>query len=417
MARQTSKLSALKIQSLKKPGLYSDGAGLYLRVSESQTKSWIFRYKLNKRQREMGLGSYPLRSLSEAREKATEARRLLLDKIDPIDARISEKQKLARDISKSMSFDECAKAYIEQHKASWTNAKHAAQWESTLSKRVSPVIGKLAVRDVDTSLVLKVLEPIWSEIPESAGRIRNRIETILDWATVREFRQGDNPARWKGHLDKLLPKTSKIKPVRHFAALPFKDMPDFINSLRKEAGLAPKALELLILTAVRSGEIRGARWEEVDFKERVWTIPAARMKAKREHRVPLSVPALRILEELRSDSTQSGLIFEGRATGSTLSDMTLTAVMRRMDLNFTVHGFRSSFRDWAGERTAFPREIAEQALAHVTKDKVEAAYRRGDYFEKRAKLMDAWAEYVQSPASTNVVAFDFNYEETRLEFA
>lgn len=415
MPRHYSKLNVLAVQRAKSPGLFGDGAGLYLRVSRSGKKTWVFRFMLNGRARDMGLGPYPLRSLAEARELALNARKLLLDGRDPIEARKAAKRAEARATVKAITFDECAKACIESRRARWRNAKHAAQWETTIAKYVSPVFGKLAVRDVDTGLVMKALEPIWKRVPETVVRVRNRIEQILNWATVREYREGDNPARWKGHLDNLLEPPSKMKDDkmrahkktnRHFAALPFTQISDFMLHLRSEPGIAPLALEFTILTAARSGEVRGARWEEIDFESKTWTIPAERMKANKEHKVPLSSRAIKILERLRSESA-AGLVFHGRTVGEALSNMSLTAVLRRMKCNVTTHGFRSTFRDWASERTAFPGEVAEAALAHVLKSKTERAYRREDFFEKRRKLMEAWASYCSRPAEKgNVVAIN-----------
>jgi len=413
MPRHSAKLNALAVQRAKTPGLYGDGAGLYLRVSKSGTKSWAFRYMLNGHAHEMGLGSCSLRSLSEARARALEARKLLLDGADPIEARKASKRAKAREDAKALTFDDCAKAYIESNRSSWSNAKHAAQWETTIANYVSPAFGKLAVRDIDTGLVMRALEPIWERVPETATRVRNRIELVLDWATAREYRKGENPARWRGHLDKLLPKPSKLKSEKHFAALPFDDVPKFMTNLRAEPGTAPVAVEFTILTAARSGEVRGARWEEIDFAAKTWTIPAERMKAKREHRVPLTPRALEILEGLRA-SNDTGLIFQGRIADAPLSDMSLTAVLRRMKCDVTVHGFRSTFRDWAGERTAFPSEVAEAALAHTLKNKVEAAYRRGDFFEKRRKLMEAWSSYCsQPPAKGSVIGINSAREASR----
>lgn len=402
MPRHSAKLNALAVQRASKPGLYCDGGGLNLRVSPTGTKSWALRYMLNGRAREMGLGPWPLRSLAEAREKALEARRLLLDGKDPIEARKETRNKRALDAAKAISFDRCAKEYIEGHKAGWKNPKHAVQWENSLTAYASPVLGKLSVSDIDTALIMRVLQPIWERIPETAGRVRNRIEAVLNWATVREYRAGENPARWRGHLDKLLPKRSKLQKVKHFAALPFAEIPEFMTTLRTQSGVAALALEFAILTAVRSGEARGARWEEINLKDRAWIIPPERMKAGREHRIPLSPRAIEILESRGVES--EGLIFSTRAGGPALSDMSLTAVIRRMKKDVTTHGFRSTFRDWTGERTAYPSEVAEMALAHVIKNKSEAAYRRGDFFEKRRKLMESWASYCAQPAAKgNVV--------------
>lgn len=389
MTRRVEKLNALAVQRAKKPGLFSDGAGLYLRVSKTGTKSWIFRFTLKGKAREMGLGAWPDRSLSEARDKAQEARKLLQEGLDPINTRKAQE-------SYAKTFDECASQYIERKRAEWKNAKHAAQWESTLKTYASPVFGDLPVKDIDTALVRRVLDPIWNIKTETASRVRNRIELILDWATTREYRSGDNPARWRGHLKNDFGERSKIQPVKHHKALPFTDLSEFLIKLHNQSGVASLGLEFLILTAARTGEVIGARWEEFDLKTGVWTIPASRMKGKHEHRVPLSPRALKILHQV--EGGKGPFVFSTNSGESPLSNMAFLALLRRMELDVTTHGFRSTFRDWVGECTAFPREVAESALAHVNKDKVEAAYRRGDFFEKRRKLMNAWSTYCNTPA-------------------
>lgn len=393
MARRIEKLTALSVSKMTKPGYYGDGAGLWLQVSPSGSKSWIFRFTLAGRQREMGLGPLHTVSLAEARAKAKHQREMLLEGRDPLDVRQASQLADALERAKLMTFDQCAAGYIKAHRGSWKNPKHISQWENTLATYASPIIGGLPVAQVDTALVVTVLTPIWETKTETATRLRGRIESILDWATVSQFRQGDNPARWRGHLENLLANPSKCKKTEHHPALPWQEIGAFMATLREQDGIAAKAVELAILTACRSGEIRLATWAEFDLDAGLWVIPAERMKMKKEHRVPLSTAALSLLRSLPG---KEGLVFPGMKPGKPLSDMSLTAVLRRMDRgDITVHGFRSTFRDWCAESVAnsFPREVCEHALAHSLPDKVEAAYRRGDLIEKRTMLMQAWANY------------------------
>ena len=397
MSTSVNKLSARAVANAKTPGLYGDGGGLYLQVSNTGTKSWLFRYKIGGRSRYMGLGSLTTISLAKARELAGECRSLRLQHIDPIDHRNGLRAAALLEAAKAISFDECRDAYITAHRAGWRNAKHGAQWTGTLATFVTPVFGKLSVQNVDVALVMKVLEPIWSTKPETASRLRGRIERILDWAKTRGFRTGENPARWRGHLDHLLPPRSKVRKVKHHAALPFGEIGQFMVELREREGVAARALEFTILTAARTGEVLGATWDEIDLRTHTWTIPSDRMKGSREHRVPLSTDAIRLLEHMRTlKSTE--LVFPGHRNGKPLSIMALLMMLRRMGRSdLTTHGFRSSFRTWAAERTHFPREVVEAALAHVIGDKTEAAYQRGDLFEKRRRLMAEWARYCTSP--------------------
>lgn len=391
--RAINRLSGLRVTRVNAPGYYPDGGGLYLQVSPVGTKSWIFRFKLHGRAREMGLGSQKTITLGEARLKATECRKLLLEGIDPIEARNATRARDRLEAARSMTFSACATAYIAAHRAGWKNVKHGSQWENTIETYANPVIGMLPVKLVDTSLVMRVLEPIWQSKPETASRLRGRIESILDWATARAYRVGENPARWRGHLDSLLPQSSKIRRVVHHPALPYEQLGAFLQQLRTRPGVAAKALEFLILTAARTGEVIGARWDEIDFNKNVWTCPADRMKSGRLHRVPLSPAAMKILEDL-VDTRTSSYVFEGGKADKPLSNMAMLAVLKRMGrADLTCHGFRSTFRDWAAEQTNFAREVAEAALAHTVGDKVEAAYRRGDLFEKRRNLMNAWAKH------------------------
>lgn len=394
------RLSALRVSKLKESGYYGDGGGLYLQVSPACTKSWIFRFKLSGRAREMGLGSFNTITLADARELATKCRGQVFEGVDPIDARNAKKLEGNLKAAKAMTFAACAAAYINAHKASWKNAKHVQQWGNTISTYTGPVFGALPVQSLDTPLVMRVLEPMWNEKPETASRLRGRIESILDWATVSGLRHGENPARWRGHLDALLPARSKVRAVRHHPALPYDEVGMFMQALHAETGVAALALAFLILTAARTGEVIGTKWGEIDLQQKIWSVPAERMKGKREHRVPLSLAALKILATLEQLRT-SDFVFPGGKAGKPLSNMAMLALLKRMERSdLTAHGFRSTFRDWAAERTSYPREVAEAALAHAVGDKVEAAYRRGDLFEKRRRLMDEWAKHCGQPKVT-----------------
>jgi integrase len=405
MARLIGKMTALDVKRASEPGMHPDGGGLYLQITERGAKSWSFRFMLNGRAREMGLGPLHAVPLADARVKATECRRLRYEGIDPIEARKVERDRARLAAAKALSFRDAAEAYIRAHQAGWRNAKHADQWRNTLDTYAGPVFGKLPVQDVDVSLVMRVLEPIWTTKTETASRVRGRIEAVLDWATVRGYRRGDNPARWRGHLENLLAKRAKVQNVQHHAALPFDEVGAFIGALRRQEGVAAAALEFLILTATRTSETIGGRWSEIDFDNATWTIPADRIKAGREHRVPLSEPAVALLNRLNK-IRHGDFIFPGGKTGKPLSNMALLALLKRMNRDdLTAHGFRSTFRDWAAERTNFPREVAEMALAHAVSDKVEAAYRRGDLFHKRRHLMVAWAKHcgAATPVSENKI--------------
>lgn len=376
------------------PGRYCDGGGLWL-VIRNGRRNWTFRYHRDGRARTMGLGPVATVSLADARERARKARELLLDGVDPIEARRADRGKRRN----AITFRQATALYIATHGGSWRNPKHRAQWTNTLETYAWPIIGDVLVGKINTAAVLKVLEPIWQEKPETASRLRGRVERVLDWAAVRGDRAGENPARWKGHLQALLP--AKARAVKHHAALHWGYTPDFMADLRMREGIGARALEFAILTAARSGEARGATWGELDLDAALWTVPACRMKARKQHRVPLAGRALAILRDMRalSDGEPGSLIFPGMKPGKPLSDMSLTAVLRRMGRDdCTTHGFRSAFRDWAAESTGFPREVAEQALAHAIGDKVEAAYRRGDLIEKRGRLMEAWAGFCERPA-------------------
>ncbi len=386
------KLTALGVAKLKAPGMYGDGGGLWLQVTGKGAKSWIFRFTLRGKSREMGLGSAGTFSLAEARDKALTCRKLCYEGIDPIEMRRGQRQDAAIEAAKAITFRTCAERYVEAHKAGWRNAKHAAQWTATLEAYAFPVFGALPVAAVDTGLVMQALQPIWTTKAETATRVRGRVEAILDWATTHSYRRGENPARWKGHLANLLPKRSRVQKVEHHAALPFAQVPAFLKGLAEQTGVAAKLLAFTILTAARTGESLGAQWSEIDLDAGIWTVPAERMKAGAEHRVPLSSAALAVLVEMKG--LDAIYVFPGGRRGKPLSNMAMLVLLRRMEReDITVHGFRSSFRDWASETTDFPSEVVEMALAHTVESKVERAYRRGDLFEKRRDLMSAWASW------------------------
>ncbi len=391
MGSRADELKPLAVKGITRRGANFVGGvpGLALVVHASGTRSWILRYKIGGRRRDMGLGSYDNVSLASARDAARAARAAITAGKDPIQDRKTARSALISELAKGLTFSECATKYIETHESGWRNAKHAQQWRTTIERYANPVIGQMLVRDVGLPHVLRVLEPIWHKKTETAKRLRGRIESVLDWATVREYRTGANPARWKGHLDTLLAEPSKIAKTKHYQALPFDEMPGFMAALRSQAGVGARALELAILTAARSGEVRGATWSEFDLDAGVWTVPAGRMKASKEHRVPLSDAALAIVRTLKQTAVSQYVFPSLRET--ILSDMTLSAVLRRMKVNAVPHGFRSTFRDWAAEKTEYPNEMAEMALAHTIGDKVEAAYRRGDLLEKRRQMMQDWA--------------------------
>ncbi len=393
MARSINRLSSRSLSSKNKRGRYADGGGLYLQVSDNEAKSWLFRFMLNGKSRQMGLGSLHTVSLAEAREEALLCRKQLRDGIDPIDARKLKLGKAQADSAKVMTFKACAEKYISSHSVGWKNIKHVSQWTNTLTTYVYPVFGDLPVQSIDTGLVTKVIEPIWATKTETASRIRGRIESILDWATARKYRDGENPARWKGHLDNLLPKRAKVQKIKHHAALPYPEIGAFMKTLRQHDAVSASGLEFLILTAARTGEVIGATWDEIDVDKAIWIIPAERMKSEKEHRVPLSSPALAILRRMKEVAV-SNYLFPGGKRNNPLSNMAFLQLLKRMGRgDLTTHGFRSTFRDWTAERTNYPNEVAEMALAHAVGDKVEAAYRRGDLFDKRCKMMDAWAEF------------------------
>ncbi|MEY8688753.1 MAG: tyrosine-type recombinase/integrase [Leptothrix sp. (in: b-proteobacteria)] len=398
MPRAAIELKAMEVRRLTEPGTHFVGAvpGLALQVLPTGARTWVLRVMVAGKRREMGLGGYPAVTLAQAHELARAAREKVKSGIDPIEEGRAARSAQAATRAAALTFEQCATKYIAANASGWKSAKHAQQWRNTLEQHVFPIMGQLLVHDVALSHVLAVLEPIWHTKTETASRLRGRIESVLAWATVRQYREGENPAQWRGHLDKLLPKPGKVAKVEHHAAVPIDAAGAFLVDLRAVAGMGARALEFLILTAARSGEVRGATWAEVDTDAKVWTIPAARMKAGKEHRVPLSDVALALLKALpRIAGTD--VVFPG-TKGQPLSDMTLAAVMRRMEVDAVPHGFRSTFRDWAGERTSHAREVIEHAMAHQLKDKAEAAYQHGDLFEKRRRLMDDWAAFLARPA-------------------
>jgi len=399
MAQTVGRLSALKVSRIVEPGLYPDGARLYLQVRGANSRSWIYRYKFRGKMREMGLGSLKSVSLLEARKKAAECRRLRSEGVDPVDARKNARVQAVLEAAKSLTFKDAAAAYIEAHRPGWRSEKHAAQWKSSLATYAEPILGNVSVQAIETPLVLRVLQPIWPEKPETASRLRSRIAAVLDWAKVQGLRAGENPARWQGHLAKLLPAKSKVRAVEHHAALPFDQLFDFMTALRTQDGIAARALEFTVLTAARTGETIGATWSEIDLGRNVWTIAAKRMKAGKEHRVPLCGHTREILEQVKAaGNAADDFVFRGGRKDKPLSNMAMTEVLRRMGRSdLTVHGFRSTFRDWAAERTKYSPEVVEIALAHAVSNKVEAAYRRGDLFEKRRLLMVEWTRYSTRP--------------------
>jgi integrase len=395
MVGRRHKLKALQVTADLPAGRYADGDGLYLRVTPSKTKSWMFMWKRKGKRYEMGLGRLSDVSLKEARLKAEEARSILLHGGNPLAD--MEERKVANEVK---TFAVVAEDFIAIMKPSWSNPKHAAQWEMTLGDAYCEKLRKLPVQEIDTEHVLQVLTPIWQKKPETAARLRGRIEKVLDFAKTKGWRSGDNPARWNGHLKNALP-TRKKETVKHHEAMPYQEVPAFFQSLSD--AMAARALQFLILTASRSGEVLGAKCSEIDWEAAVWTVPAERMKAREEHRVPLVPAAVDLLKTVYEIRTGE-FIFFGQKAKRPLSNMAMEMLLRRMKIEVTVHGFRSSFRDWAGDATNFPRDVAEAALAHTVGNKVEAAYRRSDALEKRRKMMQAWASYCAKPAMANVIS-------------
>jgi integrase len=405
MPRKAQELGPLAVSHLKTPGLHFVGEvpGLALQVLPGGGRTWVLRMMIGDRRRDMGLGGYPEVSLKDAREAAREARRKVRNEgVDPIEERRKARSALLASAAKMKTFKQAAEAYIADQEAGWKNPKHRQQWRNSLEAYAYPKIGALSVADIALPHVLDVIKPIWTEKTETASRVRGRVETVLDWAVAHGYRDGltPNPARWRGHLEMMLPHKSKIAKPQHHRALALDDLGAFMLRLRAGEGMGARALEFAILTAGRSGEVRGATWAEIDLAARLWTIPASRMKADRPHRVALSQAAVDLLQALPhladADADAADLVFWA-PRGGMLSDMTLTAVLRRMQVDATAHGMRSCFSDWCGERTAYPTEMAELALAHAVSDKTEAAYRRGDMLQKRVRMMDDWARFLAQP--------------------
>lgn len=395
------KLTALKVKTVNKSGLHNDGGGLYLQIRRPAGRSWVFRYRRFGKTHDMGLGPADLVTLAEARELANAARRLVRQGGDPIEARRADRAKAAAEGGLN-TFREAAEAYVTAHEASWRSAKHRQQWVNTVSTYAYPVMGDLPVASIGVGEITRALQPIWTKIPETAGRVRGRIETVLDYAKANGWRTGENPARWRGHLDHLLPARGKVQKVEHHPAVRWQQIGACMAALAKGDGIAAAVLRFIALTAARSGEARGARWSEIDLSAKIWTVPGARMKAGTSHAVPLSPAALDILDAMKQlAGGGADLVFPGGRPGKPLSDVALAKALRVAGFGtFTTHGFRSTFRDWCAEQTNFPREVAEAALAHTLKDRTEAAYRRSDLLGKRRALMTAWGRFCTKPATT-----------------
>ena len=387
-------LNVKQIEALTEPRTYRVSKSLYLQIGPTGTKAWLFRYTKDGRAHGMGLGPLDLVTLAEARDRTLTCRKLLLDGIDPLEERRGKRLQTRLAAAGKITFHSCAERYIDAHAAGWRNRKHRQQWTNTLTTYAYPAIGDLPVGAIDTGLIMKIIEPIWQTKTETASRLRGRIESILDWAKARHYRTGENPARWRGHLDQLLAARSKVAPTNHHAALSYAELPAFMTQLRQHSGAAARCLEFTILTAARSGEARGARWSEFDLDAHTWTVPAERTKAGKAHTVPLSEHARTILAGL----PRSGdYLFENGRAGKPMGGTTLTLMLREMNRgDIKVHGFRSTFRDWAAEQTHHQNHVVEMALAHAIGDKVEAAYRRGDLLAKRRELMQDWARYCAS---------------------
>lgn len=412
MPKKAKELGPLAVKQLAKPGAHAVGgvAGLMLKISSAGARSWILRARMGGlKVRDMGLGGFPDVPLAEAREKARAARSKISEGDDPIRERELARSTLAAATARAKTFDQCVEAYIKNKSKEWTNDKHAKQWQSTLDRYASPIFGKALVHDIDLTQVLAVLEPIWNEKTTTANRLRGRIETILDFAAVKRYRTGENPARWRGHLDQLLGRPKKIHKITHHEAIHFKQANSFLLELRLVEGTAARALELLLLTVNRTKPVLGARWSEFDWNDNVWTVPGTRMKSKKVHRVPLSTQAISTIEALpRFEGCD--FLFPGRDKLKPMSNMAMLQVMRRMGLTAVPHGLRSTFKDWASEVSHYPSEISEMALAHVIEDPTEAAYRRGDLLQKRHQMMQDWADYCEKDPSEKPVVHFVNGE-------
>ena len=392
MPRYVRPLSLRGAQALKKPGLHAAGDGLYLQVRPTGTKDWVYRYRLGRRSRHMGLGPFAAVSLAEARERARKAKLLVLGGIDPIDQRAATRGQPA---VKPLTFRQAAERYAAAHEAGWKNGSKA--WLASLENHAA-ILADQPVAAIDVAMIMAVVEPIWTAKPVTANNVRNRIEMILDWSKARGLRQGENPARWRGHLENLLPHRDRIATVKHREAMPFAETPAFMAELRQNPDASARVLEFQVLTAARSREVVNARWSEIDLAARLWVIPPERMKAKLEHRVPLSDAAIALLEGQLVVRERGDFVFPGRRDGQPIGVDASMKPLQKAGLPYTAHGFRSSFSDWAGETTAFPRELVESSLAHMIGNAVERSYRRGDFLAKRARLMQAWADFLERPA-------------------
>jgi integrase len=412
MSREIGRLSARRVSTISTPGRYHDGGGLYLQVTESGTRSWLYRYGTGTGEKRaahwMGIGPATVVTLVDARQAAAELRRQRWEGKDPLNERRGARQAAALEAAKAVTFKTAADLYIAAHTPGWRNAEHSRQWRVTLETYTNPVFGDVPIQAIDTALVMKALEPIWSTKTETASRVRGRVESVLDWAAARGYRKGDNPARWRGHLESLLPKRSKVQPVVRHSALAYAEIGAFMATLRQQQGTAAVALEFLILTACRTGEAIGATWKEIDLGAKTWTIPAERIKAGKEHKVPLTAPTVAILKRMAEvRQGDAPYVFPSRSAVRPLGHSAIRALLERMNrTDLTVHGFRSTFRQWCAERTGYPRELAEMALAHSVGTEVERAYQRSDLIEKRRQLLDAWAKYcgTVTKATGNVVS-------------
>lgn len=408
MAKAVEILGPLEVKRLTKPGQHPVGtvAGLRLCIKPSGSRSWILRTMVGTNRKDIGLGGYPEITLAMAIKKATIAKESIKDGIDPVAERKAKKTAIV------WTFKTCALAYIEAFKPSWKNAKHGQQWENTLETYVYPHFGDKHVKDVDTADITNAIRPMWATKNETMVRVRNRIELVLSWAAAQGYRpKGFNPAQWRGHLDQVLPEPNKVNNRQHHEAMPIDAMYQFMRQLADVQGTSARCLEFVILTACRSGEARGALWSEIDLEAGTWSIPKERMKAGRPHRIPLSDAAIKLLTACEkfvdAEGNDVDLVFPGLSGEKPLSDMSLTACMRRMKLTAVPHGFRSTFTDWVAERTAYPSEVREMALAHAIGNDTEAAYRRGDLFDKRRRLMNDWASFLRTaPAKGNVIAIN-----------
>ena len=405
MPKKAAELSALQVRRIRRPGLHAVGGvdGLQMQVKDSGARSWILRVKVGARRRDLGLGGFPDVPLEKARERAREAREQLRQGVDPLAARRAASEALRAADMRRLTFDQAAKLCHEKKRPEFTNAKHGRDWINSITTHASPSLGKLPIADVQVSHVIAALTPIWTSKTETATRVRQRIEDVLDWATVNGYRAGPNPAAWDGNLEHALPRPSRVKKVEHHAALPWQQVGAFMAELRKREGMGARALEFAILTAARSGEVRLAQWDEIYLAAKLWTVPAERMKARKVHRVPLSEAAVKVLEALPR-MAGSNYVFPA-VRGGPLSDMSLSAVTRRMSVAAVPHGFRSSFKDWCRSSTSFPDEVSELALAHVNDDATRAAYARDELLPKRRALMAQWAKYCNAvPTKATVTA-------------